>query len=127
VGDPIVEYTFMIVCACPIDARRRLRGQSVDPFEAWNQAIIRKQQYMKRTNRNGGRFGWGSPPVMDPRAAKLLLDGIILIVQYQLEYIMMPTVSHKSNVVVLGGKRQYMLETAGMCRFRRCKILHSLI
>jgi hypothetical protein len=44
VGDPIVEYTFKILCACPMDARRRLRGQSVDPFEAWNQAIIRKPQ-----------------------------------------------------------------------------------
>jgi hypothetical protein len=45
VGDPIVEYTFKILCACPMDARRRLRGQSEDPFEAWkNQAIVRKEQ-----------------------------------------------------------------------------------
>ncbi len=44
VGDPIVEYTFKILCACPMDARRKLRGQSEDPFEAWNQAIIRKEQ-----------------------------------------------------------------------------------
>jgi hypothetical protein len=33
VGDPIVEYTFKILCACPlVDARRRLRGEGVDPF-----------------------------------------------------------------------------------------------
>jgi hypothetical protein len=45
VGDPIVEYTFKILCACPMDIRRRLRGQNEDPFEAWkNHAIISKVQ-----------------------------------------------------------------------------------
>jgi hypothetical protein len=36
--DPVIEYTFEIKCACPMESRN-LRGDLADSFEAWLQAI----------------------------------------------------------------------------------------